>query len=317
MPWNEPVIVSGILSSATAPSRRSTAWLSDTPGARLNDTVTAGTWPRWLIVAAPTEVRNAQPPTAARAAPFARMHIRTDRARSDRSGVSDRPASAPRTDRSRCRSSTPAADRTRCRAHFRSGSRVTPTDAAASRSILTSSSGVAISRSLVTSWKPSQLGQRGDELRHEREQLLRVGVLQHVLVVRFGQLAADADDRQILRKRLEARNALQLRAEFLHDFVGEPRSCAVSASRSCGRDSASRCCRRRRRTPSRCRRSDPCAGFRRLRCCLRAIASKPMSCAACVNTNSWPVSSFGRNPFGTSTKSTGRRDERDEDRESR
>src|ERR1700748_3068326 len=55
VPWNEPVMVSGILICATAPSRRSTAWLSETPGARLNDNVTDGTWPRWLIVDAPTE----------------------------------------------------------------------------------------------------------------------------------------------------------------------------------------------------------------------------------------------------------------------
>ncbi len=38
--------------------------------------------------------------------------------------------------------------------------------------------------------------------------------------------------------------------------------------------------------------------------CLSIIASKPMSCAAWVNTNSWPVSSFGRKPFGTRAAST-------------
>ena len=46
MPWNDVVIVSGILQLGTALSTAATASLSDTPGARLNDTVTAGTWPR-------------------------------------------------------------------------------------------------------------------------------------------------------------------------------------------------------------------------------------------------------------------------------
>src|ERR1700752_2893902 len=55
-PWNEVVMVSGILRSRTVLSTPATASESDTPGARLNDTVTAGTWPRWLIVAAPTEL---------------------------------------------------------------------------------------------------------------------------------------------------------------------------------------------------------------------------------------------------------------------
>src|SRR6187402_1479219 len=55
VPWNEVVIVSGSLRLRTALLTPSTALLSDMPGARLNETVTAGTWPRWLIVAGPTE----------------------------------------------------------------------------------------------------------------------------------------------------------------------------------------------------------------------------------------------------------------------
>ncbi len=57
VPWNEPVIVSASSDlrhcgvDAFAPPGS-----SDTPGARLNDIVTAGTWPRWLIVAAPTDL---------------------------------------------------------------------------------------------------------------------------------------------------------------------------------------------------------------------------------------------------------------------
>src|SRR5690349_11883938 len=58
VPWNDVVIVSGILRFATAPLTPATASESDMPGARLNDTVTAGTWPKWLIVAAPTECPN-------------------------------------------------------------------------------------------------------------------------------------------------------------------------------------------------------------------------------------------------------------------
>src|SRR5215510_9145663 len=58
VPWNEVEIVSGSLRLATVFSTPLTASLSDMPGARLNDTVTAGTWPRWLIVAGPTELPN-------------------------------------------------------------------------------------------------------------------------------------------------------------------------------------------------------------------------------------------------------------------
>ena len=50
------MIESGTLSFVTAPWIRWTAWLSETPGARLNDSVTDGIWPRWLIVAGPTDL---------------------------------------------------------------------------------------------------------------------------------------------------------------------------------------------------------------------------------------------------------------------
>jgi len=52
-----------------------------------------------------------------------------------------------------------------------------------------------------------QFRDRGDELWHERKQFMRVGVLQRVLVLGLGQVAADADDRDVLQIDLEAGNA--------------------------------------------------------------------------------------------------------------
>ena len=55
VPWNEVLMVSGNCNDCTVFSTPATASLRAMPAARLNDTVTAGTWPRWLIVAGPTE----------------------------------------------------------------------------------------------------------------------------------------------------------------------------------------------------------------------------------------------------------------------
>ena len=46
----------GVLSSACICWIFSTAWPSATPGARLNDSVTAGNWPWWLTVSGATLV---------------------------------------------------------------------------------------------------------------------------------------------------------------------------------------------------------------------------------------------------------------------
>ena len=47
VPWNEPLSVAGAQIAFDALTL-STAWPSDTPGARLKDSVTAGNWPWWL-----------------------------------------------------------------------------------------------------------------------------------------------------------------------------------------------------------------------------------------------------------------------------
>src|SRR5690348_18020633 len=48
--WKEPSSVIGVFSSACMSLIRSTASPSATPGARLNESVTAGNWPWWLTV---------------------------------------------------------------------------------------------------------------------------------------------------------------------------------------------------------------------------------------------------------------------------
>ena len=55
VPWNVVRTVSGSVSRATA-CTRSTASPSDTPGARLNEMVTEGSWPRCVIRSGPTVV---------------------------------------------------------------------------------------------------------------------------------------------------------------------------------------------------------------------------------------------------------------------
>ena len=48
-PWNVVWTLAGMPISACACSIAATALPSDAPGARLNDIVTAGNWPAWLI----------------------------------------------------------------------------------------------------------------------------------------------------------------------------------------------------------------------------------------------------------------------------
>ena len=67
--------------------------------------------------------------------------------------------------------------------------------------------------------EPRQFRDRGDELRHEPEEFVRIGILQRVLVLGLGQVSADADDRDVLQENREARYPGQFRAQFLDDFL--------------------------------------------------------------------------------------------------
>ncbi len=48
VPWKLAVMVAGMRSSRMALSTCSAASPSEKPGFRLNETVTAGSWPKWL-----------------------------------------------------------------------------------------------------------------------------------------------------------------------------------------------------------------------------------------------------------------------------
>ena len=50
VPWKLVVIVDGSVSRGELPESRSTASPSATPGSRLNEMVTDGSWPVWLTV---------------------------------------------------------------------------------------------------------------------------------------------------------------------------------------------------------------------------------------------------------------------------
>ena len=54
VPWNCPTRVGGAPRLAFAAVMASTAWLSDAPGARLKESVTAGKTPWWLMVSGST-----------------------------------------------------------------------------------------------------------------------------------------------------------------------------------------------------------------------------------------------------------------------
>ena len=49
-PWKLPISVGGMRNSAITALTLSIAWLSDKPGLRLKDSVTAGNCPWWLTV---------------------------------------------------------------------------------------------------------------------------------------------------------------------------------------------------------------------------------------------------------------------------
>jgi len=51
--WKLPITVAGIPRSRWARLTSSTAWLRATPGARLNEIVTDGSWPRCVMVSGP------------------------------------------------------------------------------------------------------------------------------------------------------------------------------------------------------------------------------------------------------------------------
>jgi hypothetical protein len=54
VPWKLTPIVAGIRSSRTASFTRAAASPSEKPGRRLNETVIAGSCPKWLTVSGPT-----------------------------------------------------------------------------------------------------------------------------------------------------------------------------------------------------------------------------------------------------------------------
>ena len=150
-PGTSRCTVAGTRSSRSIAWIASTAWPSATPGARLNDSVTAGNWPWWL-----TEQRldlRGEMGEACSAAPAprrARRH-RSSTARSGRSGTAAGPRGRPCTGWSRCRSSRPGAGRTRRRASGRSAAARCPSREAASRSISIARCGAAICWSEATS----------------------------------------------------------------------------------------------------------------------------------------------------------------------
>ena len=164
--------------------------------------------------------------------------------------------------------------------------------------------------SLVTSWKPGSLRERRDELRRPLEQLLRVGVLQHELVGRCwsacrrcGSAAGSAETPAGRRMccsfgRISCTTSSALRRSLRRFQVDDHAAEIQRRAAAAGADE------RHHVGDVRILADD----VDRLAAACATIASKPMSCAACVNTNSCPVSSLGRKPFGIVTsKHAGRR----------
>ena len=123
------------------------------PARRSNDSVTDGSWPGWLTVSGPTSGgRTARPRRAAPAARPGRADVELgERARVAlelRLHLQDHPVLVGR----RVDGRHLARRRRRWPARPRSAPRSTPSGASASRSISTSSCGLRICRSLVTSW---------------------------------------------------------------------------------------------------------------------------------------------------------------------
>ena len=86
--------------------------------------------------------------------------------------------------------------------------------------------------SLVTSWKPGVFCQRVHELGGGVVELVQIEALQGVLILRFGEIAADADDRRILQIEIDARDLRQLGPQLLDDLIG--RELALAARESAG-----------------------------------------------------------------------------------
>ena len=84
--------------------------------------------------------------------------------------------------------------------------------------MLTSTSGLEISRSLLTSIKPGNIPQALFEIARGAVELLEVLRLQRVLIQAPALLAADAHQRRILEVRLYARDLVHQGPQLVHDL---------------------------------------------------------------------------------------------------
>ena len=123
------------------------------PGARLNETVTACSWPTWLIAVGPTVRSTVAKLDSGTSAPLCRAHVDVvERALVLLAPGVDLHDHLVAVDR-RCRSSRPGARRRRCRAPCGSRRSSTPSVLARSRSILSDACRPFSCESLVTSRK--------------------------------------------------------------------------------------------------------------------------------------------------------------------
>ena len=136
--------------SAPPPRRRPSAM----PGARLKLSVAAGNWPWWRTASGASPRSKCAIADSGTCAPLLDADIDAVQHRRARSAAPDRSPPPPCTGCAACRSSRPDAARTRCSARCRSSVALTPSRAAASRSITTFSCGPARSWSEVTSVTP-------------------------------------------------------------------------------------------------------------------------------------------------------------------
>ena len=65
-----------------------------------------------------------------------------------------------------------------------------------------------------------RLPQRVHQLAGGVVELVQIQALQRVLILRLGEIAADADDRRVLHEDVDARNLRQLRPQLLDDLIG-------------------------------------------------------------------------------------------------
>ena len=222
VPWKLPDTVPGSVSRA-ASCTRATASPSATPGRRLNDSVTDGSCPVWLTDSGPDGLARGHDRGERHQLVAGRRARRASTARPGRAGTAARPAGSPGTGRRARRSATPAATRTRSCSASCTWSTVRPSAAIWSRSRSTLTCGFRSCRSDVTSSMPSTLAQRGLELRRRPVQLVGVGVLQRELVLAARHHAADADGRRVGQEDADARDARELRPQFLDHLVRRQR----------------------------------------------------------------------------------------------